>query len=78
MGPMIVRKRLKPVLGRLPGVDGVVLGYGFSGQGFKLLPALGRVLAQEVLVPPWRSTRQCDNAPRPILAISSPKTWIPC
>ena len=38
-----------PVLGRLPGVDGAVVGYGFSGHGFKLSPAVGRVLAQEAL-----------------------------
>lgn len=38
-----------PVLGRLPGVDGLVVGYGFSGHGFKLSPTVGRVLAQEAL-----------------------------
>jgi glycine/D-amino acid oxidase-like deaminating enzyme len=27
----------------------VVVGYGFSGHGFKLSPAVGRVLAQEAL-----------------------------
>ena len=37
-----------PVLGRLPGVwDGLVVGFGFSGHGFKLSPTVGRVLAQE-------------------------------
>jgi sarcosine oxidase subunit beta len=35
-----------PVLGQLPDVDGLVVGYGFSGHGFKLSPAVGRVLAQ--------------------------------
>ena len=38
-----------PVLGPLPGVEGLVVGYGFSGHGFKLSPAVGRVLAQEAL-----------------------------
>lgn len=38
-----------PVLGRLPGVAGLVMGYGFSGHGFKLSPTVGRVLAQEAL-----------------------------
>jgi sarcosine oxidase subunit beta len=38
-----------PVLGRLPGIDGLVVGYGFSGHGFKLSPVVGRVLAQEAL-----------------------------
>jgi sarcosine oxidase subunit beta len=38
-----------PVLGRLPEVPGLVVAYGFSGHGFKLSPAVGRVLAQEAL-----------------------------
>ena len=38
-----------PVLGRLPGISGLVVGYGFSGHGFKLSPGVGRVLAQEAL-----------------------------
>ena len=37
------------MLGRLPEVPGLVVGYGFSGHGFKLSPAVGRVLAQEAL-----------------------------
>jgi glycine/D-amino acid oxidase-like deaminating enzyme len=38
-----------PVLGRIPGVEGLVVGYGFSGHGFKLSPTVGRILAQEAL-----------------------------
>ena len=38
-----------PVLGRVPGVPGLVVGFGFSGHGFKLAPTVGRVLAQEAL-----------------------------
>lgn len=38
-----------PVLGRLPGLGGLVVGFGFSGHGFKLSPAVGKVLAQEAL-----------------------------
>lgn len=38
-----------PVLGRLPGIQGLVVGYGFSGHGFKLSPMVGKVLAQEAL-----------------------------
>ena len=38
-----------PVLGRLPDVAGLIVGYGFSGHGFKLSPAVGRVMAQEAL-----------------------------
>lgn len=38
-----------PVLGRVADVPGLVVAYGFSGHGFKLSPAVGRVLAQEAL-----------------------------
>ena len=38
-----------PVLGRLPEVPGLIVAYGFSGHGFKLAPAVGRLLAQEAL-----------------------------
>ncbi|MFO1218652.1 MAG: FAD-binding oxidoreductase [Burkholderiaceae bacterium] len=38
-----------PVLGRLPGVEGLVMGFGFSGHGFKLSPTVGLVLAQTAL-----------------------------
>ncbi|WP_431798440.1 FAD-binding oxidoreductase (plasmid) [Cupriavidus metallidurans] len=35
-----------PVLGCLPDLPGLVVGYGFSGHGFKLSPAVGLMLAQ--------------------------------
>lgn len=38
-----------PVLGALPDVPGLIVAYGFSGHGFKLSPAVGRVLAQAAL-----------------------------
>ena len=38
-----------PVLGRLPDLPGLIVAYGFSGHGFKLSPAVGRVLAQEAM-----------------------------
>jgi len=38
-----------PVLGALPGVDGLQVAYGFSGHGFKLSPIVGRLVAQSVL-----------------------------
>lgn len=41
-----------PVLGAVPDVPGLVVGFGFSGHGFKLSPAVGRVLAQEALGQP--------------------------
>ncbi len=41
-----------PVLGAIPEVPGLVVGFGFSGHGFKLSPAVGRVLAQAALGQP--------------------------
>lgn len=41
-----------PVLGRVDGLPGLIVACGFSGHGFKLSPAVGRVLAQEALVLP--------------------------
>jgi sarcosine oxidase, subunit beta len=38
-----------PVLGPLPNVEGLLVGFGFSGHGFKLSPAVGKVLAQAAL-----------------------------
>ncbi len=38
-----------PVLGYVPGIDGLMLNFGFSGHGFKLAPAIGKVQAQLVL-----------------------------
>lgn len=38
-----------PVLGNVPDVSGLVVGFGFSGHGFKLSPAVGRLLAQQAL-----------------------------
>lgn len=38
-----------PVLGKVPGVDNVLVAYGLSGHGFKLSPMVGKLLAQEAL-----------------------------
>ncbi len=38
-----------PVLGRINDLPGLIVACGFSGHGFKLSPAVGRVLAQEAL-----------------------------
>ncbi|RMD62806.1 MAG: FAD-binding oxidoreductase [Alphaproteobacteria bacterium] len=38
-----------PVLGPVPGIDGLTLAFGFSGHGFKLAPAVGLCLAQRTL-----------------------------
>jgi len=38
-----------PVLGPLPGIDGLLVAFGFSGHGFKLSPIVGRIVAQSAL-----------------------------
>ena len=38
-----------PVLGVIPGMQGLFVGFGFSGHGFKLSPGVGKVLAQAAL-----------------------------
>ncbi|AWV01433.1 FAD-binding oxidoreductase [Burkholderia sp. JP2-270] len=38
-----------PVLGNVGDIDGLVVGFGFSGHGFKLSPGIGRLLAQHAL-----------------------------
>ena len=37
------------ILGRVPGVDGFYLANGFSGHGFMHAPAVGQLLAEEIL-----------------------------
>src|SRR5207247_11239891 len=38
-----------PILGRVPEVDGFICAVGFSGHGFKLSPAIGLLIAEEIL-----------------------------
>lgn len=38
-----------PVIDRAPGVDGMILCYGFSGHGFKEAPVTGRLVAEMIL-----------------------------
>jgi sarcosine oxidase, subunit beta len=38
-----------PVLGRVADVEGLTVGFGFSGHGFKLSPGIGKLLAQHAL-----------------------------
>ena len=38
-----------PVLGPLPGIEGLFVAFGFSGHGFKLSPMIGRIVAQAAL-----------------------------
>jgi sarcosine oxidase subunit beta len=40
---------LQPLLGPLPGVDGLYVACGFSGHGFKLSPVIGQLMAEQVL-----------------------------
>ena len=52
VGPYDITPDWNPVLGPAPGLDGLTLAFGFSGHGFKLAPAVGLVLAQQVLGQP--------------------------
>ncbi len=58
-----------PVLGALPSWEGLLVGFGFSGHGFKLSPVVGKVLAQAALgqvtdvnLQPYRYTRFAEGA----------------
>jgi glycine/D-amino acid oxidase-like deaminating enzyme len=42
----------QPLLGPLPGLEGVFIAAGFSGHGFKLAPSIGEGLARAVLGQP--------------------------
>ena len=39
----------QPIIDRLPGIDGAFCAAGFSGHGFKMAPAVGRILTELVL-----------------------------
>jgi len=39
----------QPILGAVPGLDGYYQAVGFSGHGYMLSPAVGRVMAELVL-----------------------------
>jgi len=49
VGPYDITPDWNPVLGPAPGLDGLTLAFGFSGHGFKLAPAVGLTLAQQML-----------------------------
>jgi len=70
VGPYDITPDWNPVLGPLPGLEGLHVTYGFSGHGFKLSPAVGYCLAQQILgeqpdVPlhPYRWSRFDDGEP---------------
>jgi glycine/D-amino acid oxidase-like deaminating enzyme len=48
-GPYDYPPDWNPILGWAPGVDGLYLVLGWSGHGFKLSPAVGEVVAAEIL-----------------------------
>ncbi len=68
-GPYDITPDWNPVLGAVPERDGLIIAYGFSGHGFKLAPALGKVLAQTALgqetdvdITPYALSRFADGA----------------
>ena len=61
----------RPLLGRLPGLDGLIVAAGFSGMGFKIAPAVGEGIAGliagapagSVDLAPFRPDRLGDGRP---------------
>jgi len=61
----------RPLLGEVPGIDGLYLCAGFSGMGFKISPAIGLVmsellldgLAKSVDISAFRANRFAENRP---------------
>lgn len=70
VGPYDITPDWNPVLGSVPGVEGLLMAFGFSGHGFKLSPMVGKVLAQTALgiepdldISPYRVTRYAEGEP---------------
>jgi len=61
----------RPVLGPVPGVEGLHLCAGFSGMGFKISPAIGLVMSESILdgkastvdITPFRPGRFQEGSP---------------
>ncbi|MCL4868165.1 MAG: FAD-binding oxidoreductase [Anaerolineae bacterium] len=53
-GPYDITPDWNPIVGHVPGYDGLYVAVGFSGHGFKLSPTIGESLAQTVLGQPPR------------------------
>ncbi len=53
-GPYDIAADWNPIVGPVPGHDGLYVAVGFSGHGFKLAPTIGEALAQTVLGHPVR------------------------
>jgi len=48
-GPYDISADWNPIVGPVPGQEGLYVAVGFSGHGFKLAPTIGEALAQTVL-----------------------------
>jgi sarcosine oxidase subunit beta len=48
-GPYDAPPDWNPILGFAPGIEGLYLALGWSGHGFKMAPAVGEVVAAEVV-----------------------------
>lgn len=53
-GPYDISADWNPIVGPVPGVEGLYVAVGFSGHGFKLAPTIGEALAQTILGRPVR------------------------
>jgi len=61
----------RPLLGPVPGVEGLFVAAGFSGMGFKISPAIGLVMSELLLdgrattvdITPFRPTRFAEGRP---------------
>jgi sarcosine oxidase, subunit beta len=61
----------RPLLGEIPGVDGLFVCAGFSGMGFKISPAIGLVMSELLLdgrgktvdISPFRPSRFAEGVP---------------
>lgn len=70
-GLMTISPDWQPVLGAIPDVPGLYIATGFSGQGFKISPAVGDLMAGLIvgeteaaqLLAPFRPTRFSEGQP---------------
>jgi sarcosine oxidase subunit beta len=61
----------RPLLGPVPGVQGLFVAAGFSGMGFKISPAVGIVMAELIAegsartvdITPFRPERFAEGRP---------------
>lgn len=67
-GPYDITPDWNPIIGPVPGYDGLYVAVGFSGHGFKLAPTVGEALAQTVLgrkarvpIEPYTPTRFAEG-----------------